>query len=222
MSAADILERHGWLASRTPQARRRILACGRMRRFAKGETLYHHGDMSEGVFGIVDGSVSIAIPNDVGTAHTVYLATAGFWIGDAALFADETRLVTVIAETAVEAFFLPRPQLVEMVRNHPDLLRDFYALSHLNLSVALSLISNLVTPNAAQRLAAFLLNVDRRQVDQGAWIHVGQDRLAAMVALSTPTVQRHLRNLSDAGLVEIGYGRMRVLDRDGLRRILAD
>jgi CRP-like cAMP-binding protein len=222
LSDADLLQKHGWLAGRSQASQRRILSCGRPRHFAKDEALYHFGDSSRGVYGIVAGNVSVSIPNDVGAAQTVYLATPGFWIGDAALFSDQTRLVTVIAETEVDALFLPKAQLDDLVREHPDLLRDFYALSHLNLNVALSLIANLVTPNAAQRLAAFLLNVDERQVNPGDWIQVAQDRLASMVALSTPTVQRHLRNLSAAGLVEIGYGRMRVIERAALRRFLME
>jgi CRP/FNR family cyclic AMP-dependent transcriptional regulator len=37
-----------------------------------------------------------------------------------------------------------------------------------------------------------------------------------MVALSLPTLQRVLRRLQDGGLIELGYGRIRILDRRGL------
>lgn len=216
----DLLRKHGWLADRSPKNQRLILACGRTRHFEKGMALYRYGDQSEGVFGIVSGNVSVTIPNDLGADHMIYVATPGFWIGDAALFSHTNRLVTVTAETDVDAVFLPKPKLLKLIQDHPKILEDFYALSHLNLAVALSLISNLVTPNAEKRLAAFFLNLDSRQIEPGAWIQLAQDRVASMVALSTPTVQRQMKALSDAGLVEIGYSRFRVAKPTELRRIL--
>jgi Mn-dependent DtxR family transcriptional regulator len=39
-----------------------------------------------------------------------------------------------------------------------------------------------------------------------------------MLAMSSPTLQRALKRLSQAGMVEVGYARIRVVDRDRLIR----
>ena len=89
-----------------------------------------------------------------------------------------------------------------------------------------------VASQALHRLDVCLLSGDLRIGDEhdsvcslqdelaGAsdgWILLSQDDIAMFTAVSLPTLQRVLRRFSDAGLIEIGYGRLRVLDRAGLK-----
>lgn len=221
-AVSDILRQHGWLAGRTPEMQDRILDGGRIRSFVPGETVYRYGDLSEGLFGLVRGNVSISIPNTLGSEHTIYQATPGFWIGDLALFANQRRLVTVVAVSEVEIYFIPQPKLTQLVQLDPTILREFYALSHSNMSLQLSILANLSIPNSEKRIAAFLLFADSVLVHPGAWLETPQDRLATMTALSLPTVQRLVKRLAGLGLIEIGYGRIRVQDAEALARHVAE
>jgi CRP-like cAMP-binding protein len=48
------------------------------------------------------------------------------------------------------------------------------------------------------------------------WIRISQHAFAELVALSEQSVRRALKNLEDQGLIETGYSRLRILDRDSL------
>lgn len=222
MTSIDVLRRTGWLASRSPEAQELILAGGRVRPFSAGETLYRYDDAPDGMYGLLSGNLAVSIPNDIGSEYVVFQATPGFWIGDLALFADQRRMVTVSALSEVRAFFIPQTHLTNLVRDNPSILREFYALTHANMALQMQLLSNLAIPNSEKRIAAFLLHIVSRLAAGQDWLDLPQERLAAMVALSVPTVQRVLKRISDKGLVEVGYGRIRVIDATALSQFAAE
>jgi len=47
-------------------------------------------------------------------------------------------------------------------------------------------------------------------------LQISQGKLAELVALSLPTLQRVMRRLQQKGLIELGYGQIRIVDRQGL------
>lgn len=212
-----LLER-GWLARRDAQVQSAILRAALPRRYAAGETLYNYGDPPQGLFGIASGAVTIAIPADDGQEFVVDREDAGFWIGDLAALSDRTRLVTVTAVAPVRALFVPIARLNEIVLRWPAFYREFYALTHDNLELALRLMANLGVTRSDQRLALRLLHEDETLSRAGDWIGLSQTDLAGMLALSVPTLQRVLRKFAEKGWVEMGYGRLRVVDRDALKR----
>jgi CRP-like cAMP-binding protein len=214
------LSNSGWLAKRPAKSKKLILACGRMRHYQAGETIYRIGDPPQGMYGLVKGGIIVSIPNDAGSDFAVYQSSNGFWIGDLAIFASQIRLVTVVAAEDTDVLFLPQPKIEALVKDHPALIEDFYALSHLNMAIALRLLANMAIPDTKKRLAAWLLFSDDGLEHSGDWISVPQERLAAMIAVSMPTAQRLLKQLVALDLVETGYGRIRVRDRSALVRYL--
>ncbi len=218
-ASRDVLagfSKRGWLAGRSENARRLILSCGRVRRYEEGETIYHIGDPPEGLYGLIKGGVIVTIPNDAGTDFAVYQSTNGFWIGDLALFADQVRLVSVVASEDTEVLFLPSRRIQKLVGEHPELIQDFYALSHVNMAIALRLLANMAILDTKKRMAAWLLFSNDGLGENETWIPTSQERLAAMIAVSVPTAQRLLKSLAGLNLVEIGYRRLRVRDRAAL------
>lgn len=210
--ARTVLSETGWLAGRSPQARAAILSCGRLRRFAAGQTIYRLHEPADGLYGIVEGLISILCPSDDGNIFEGHRAEPGYWIGDLALFADQRRLVSIVAVQPTVTLYLPQARLFALVSANPALFRDFYALTHANMEILLRLMANLAISNSDIRLALRLLQFAEQCTDPGGWINIAQDDLARMVAVSLPTLQRSLRRLSDQTLIEVGYGKVRVLD----------
>jgi CRP-like cAMP-binding protein len=135
------------------------------------------------------------------------------------LFADQTRLVSVTAAEATEVVHLPDHGLAQLVHANPSLYADFYALSHENLATALRLLANLATSPSEARVAVRLLWQDELRTANDGWVRVSQTKLAELVALSLPTLQRVLQRLQQDGLIELGYGRVRICDSVGLLKI---
>ena len=206
----------GWLAERSQDVQDRLFSIARVRVYRPGEPLYSSGEQPRGIYGIARGALDISVPREDGQEIMAHRALAGFWIGDLALFASQPRLIPATAATEVVAAVLSRAQLSGLLEHYPELIWDFYALSHRNVATILQLIANLSIPRAEARIALRLLSVDQRQTHSEDWVTLSQDKLAQLTALSLPTVQRTLRHFAEQGWVELGYGRLRVRDREKL------
>ena len=217
--ALETLAARGWFAQRSVATRARLGAIAKLRSFAKDDLVYLAGDRPTGVFGLISGSLNISIPRSDGEDYTVHRAGAGFWLGDLALFSEQVRLVSVRAAEPTLMVQLPATDLRRLVTDDPRLYADFYALTYQNFRTAFEVISNLAMPSSEKRLAdRLLLEVDRRG-DKEGWILLSQSELAALAAVSLPTLKRVMRRFADAGLINHGYARIQVLDRDGLARL---
>ncbi|NOD91412.1 cyclic nucleotide-binding domain-containing protein [Ruegeria sp. HKCCD4884] len=203
----------GWFGARGARFQADLLACGIGRNFKADEALYLYGDLANGVYAVLEGAVQITAPADDGQEFVVHRQGGGFWIGDLALFADANRLVSVVATQTTRTLFFPSSRLDRLVDDNPDYIRDFYALSHENMQTALRIMANLAVTGTEKRLVLRLLHLDEGTAKSDGWIVISQDELAAMVAVSQPTLHRNLHRLADLGLIELGYGRVRLKDR---------
>jgi CRP-like cAMP-binding protein len=70
-------------------------------------------------------------------------------------------------------------------------------------------------------LEAQLASVLLRQADDRGRVTLSQAQLAALLGVQRTSVQRVLKSLDDAGLVEVGYRRIELVDRGGLASLLA-
>jgi CRP-like cAMP-binding protein len=217
-----VLEKYGWLSERGPEVRTALRGIARVRDFDAGQHLYLAGDQPNGMFALVNGALDISIPRADGQDMTVHRAEPGFWIGDSAFFSNQARLVSVRAAVRSRVVHLPQEKLAEVVRSKPDIVFDFYVLSHRNVETALQLLGNLTVSSSEIRVALRLLLHDERLPDGETWIRFTQETLAQLVALSVPTLQRALRKLEEARWIEVGYRRVRIVDRARLLAFCGD
>lgn len=206
----------GWLSGRTAAFQQELLSYAIRKTLRAGEPVYHHGDPADGLYAVLSGAVKVTTPADDGQEFVAHRDETGFWIGDLAMLSDETRLVTVSVTCDTEMLFVPATRILEMLDREPKYYREFYALSHENMRTALRILANLAVTGAERRLVLRLLHLDDTLAQSGGWISMSHADLAEMVAISLPTLQRSLRNLTDRNLVELGYGRLRILNKGAL------
>ena len=218
-SALRALEAQGWFSGRSKETRALLRSIARFRHFAKDELVYLAGDSPNGVFGLVSGSLNISYPRGDGEDYTVHRAGSGFWVGDLALLSNGRRLVSVRAAEPTTMVQLPGVDLQRLVRNHPRLYADFYALTYENFRTAFQIIANLAIASTEKRVADRLVLEVEARGDGDGWISLSQPELAKLLAISLPTLQRVMRRFAEAGLVRKSYGRFQVVDRDSLARI---
>lgn len=211
-----LLQGGGWFSKRSAAFQRDLLECGVPKTYDAWETLYHHGDPSNGVFAVLSGGVQITAPADDGQEFVLHREGAGFWVGDLALFADEPRLVSVVTTQETHALYFPNGRVTKLVQSKPDYIRDFYALTHENMQTALRIMANLAVTGSEKRLVLRLLHLDEGTSKCDGWIVVSQEELAEMIAVSQPTLHRSLHRLADLDLIELGYGRVRLKNRQAL------
>jgi CRP/FNR family transcriptional regulator, cyclic AMP receptor protein len=132
------------------------------------------------------------------------------------LFSYQRRLISLRTTMPSVLVLLPQDRLKLLVSQQPRLLDDFYALSHSNVEMMLTLLGNLCVSGADNRIAVRLLIQSEKLPAGTVWVHLSQEDLAALVALSAQSVRRSLRSLESRGLIETGYRKIRVVDRAGL------
>ena len=85
----------------------------------------------------------------------------------------------------------------------------------------INLVVDLRRGNATARLALLLGNM-AQAVAEDASLPVTQQELAELLGVTRPTANGALRELEALGLVERGYGRLRVRDRHALAKFARD
>jgi len=213
------LRRRGWLAQRSREHSDALRAIARLIEIEAGAPVYRAGDPANGVFGPVSGTLAVSINAASSHDFTFHRAEAGFWIGDLALFANQERLVSVHAVSRSVLVHLPQVALAEALSTMPHLYADFYELSYNNVGMLLRIIGNLLQSPSDARVARRLLLQAEQQASSNDWIELSQTQLAGLVGLSGATLQRILRRLDHDGLIELGYGRVRVLDFEKLTEV---
>ena len=194
----------------------------RVRRYEPGDTLYRVQDPANGVYGLASGALDILIPRVDGEEVKIHRADVGFWVGDLALFSGQKRQVSIYAAAPSLLVHLPQRPLMASIEAHPEVIWEFYRLAYQTMTLTLNLLGNLTITPSEIRIALRLLQQESSKSQVDDWIQISQTTLSELVALSPPTMQRALRKLEQGGLIETGYGRIRISDRPGLLRMCND
>lgn len=217
--AIRVLQARGWFAELSKETQKRLSSIAKLRTFGTGESIYLSGEVPDGIFGLVQGSITIAFPRNDGEDYIAHHAGCGFWVGDLAVFAKAPRLVSIHAAEPTTMVQLRPHDIAKLVRQDPELHTDFYALSYQNVKTALNVLANLAIISIDKRVADRLLLESAAHPNADGWVRISQPDLANLLAISLPTLRRTIGRFASAGLVEQGYGRVKVLDREGLRGV---
>jgi len=211
--ALRILKSRGWFSQRSKETQKRLAAIARVRTFGVNEPVYSAGEVPNGVFGLIHGSLNISFPRSDGEDYVMHRAGSGFWVGDLALFSEGLRLVSVHAAEPTKMVHFRSRELNKLVREDPRLYADFYTMTYENFRTAFQIITNLAISSVNKRVADRLLLETAACPDPEGWIPLSQPDLAQLVAVSLPTLQRVIRHFAG------GYRRIRVVDRTALQRV---
>ncbi|MDN5854438.1 MAG: cyclic nucleotide-binding domain-containing protein, partial [Actinomycetia bacterium] len=105
-------------------ARRRLLAAGEPRRFARREVVFHEGDPGDALHLILEGRVAVRVTTPLGDTATLSLLAAGDAFGELALLdPDARRSATVVALETVRTLALRRTALFAIRAQHLEIDR---------------------------------------------------------------------------------------------------
>jgi CRP/FNR family cyclic AMP-dependent transcriptional regulator len=197
----------------------RILRAGRRRKFARGETLFHHGDPADALHLLDVGYVAIRVLTPQGDQAILSVLGPGSAFGELSLIGDNTeRTATATAIGACETIALHRAQFDQLRASNPTI--DRFLLASLSAQVArLSdhLLEMLFSPTKLRVMRRVLLLAETF----GGVIPLTQEDIALMSGTTRPTVNETLREFERNGAIRIGRGRIEVIDREQLARRLA-
>lgn len=209
------------LASLDEEERRRVLDRARRRTWARGDVLCNEGDPSDSLHLIAAGRLAVRVSTSEGEHATINLLGRGDYFGELSLLEGQApvRSATVVALEPAETLSLSASEFRDLRTRHP-------AANQLLLTLLARRVEELSARLLEATYDGLELRVQRRLVeladlyDDGRGgpvvVPLTQQHLAELVGGTRPSVNQVLQALVAAGVVELGRGRVAVLDRDRL------
>jgi CRP-like cAMP-binding protein len=216
-----VLKNSVWFAGLDAEFRQAVLDSSHMVKFAAGESVFHRGDQSDGIYCVMSGSVCFGAIGASGKGSIVALAEAPQWFGEVALFDGGPRTHDAWADTASTLLHLPLRHLTRILAADPLRWQQLGRLLVRKLRIALSLLEDMALEPPRVRLARCLINLFegyglRKDTPSGS-VRVSQERLGMMLSLSRQTVNELLQELEQKSIIQCQRGGVRILDLDLLR-----
>ena len=195
----------------------------RIRRFRRGETVFHQGDPGDALFVLASGSVKVVLPSDEGAEPAIVaILGAGEFFGELAILDGAPHSATIVAVEATQTLVLHRDAFLELVDADPGLRRALLASLATEIRRLTGHVEDLHFLDLPGRLASRIV---RLAAGAGAtagearipWPYT-QSELAGMIGGSRQSVNRLLADLSDQGLVRVERDHLVVADLERLAR----
>lgn len=211
--------RRGWLSDHPAAFRNRLLAIAIVIDVPRGKAVYREGDSSNGLYGIVSGTIGVEGGHRRQTPLLGHVLHEGEWFGIKAMLHGGPRENSYRALEASRLVFLPNVRLLPMMQADPDVAIRVGQLAERGNRLGAWIARDLLTPDSGRRLASVLLRVlAMGEVSPGdsRGFHLTHHQLGEMANLSRHHVGRKLADFEAAGWVACGYNRIRIIDAQGL------
>lgn len=201
----------------TPAERDAFVAKCVRRRFAKRQALFHHGDVSDGMYVVTKGRVVVRISTPDGEEATLTVLGPGNSVGEQSLLIEGgRRSASAVAVEPVETLFLSRRGFVE--------LREEGTFDQIMIKLLASRVIRLTGQLVEALYVPATIRVLRRVIEAATMygdgtIPLTQEELATLAGSTRHTANRILRVAQEAKVLELRRGSIRVVDLEKLRSL---
>lgn len=222
------LRKDPWFASLSDALCQALVDRSVIVRYAGGEPIYLAGDISDGMYGIVQGAVQMQHLTSGGYYGMYYVKRAPSWFGELDEFDERPRAQNAIAVGPVKVLHLSHAAFQAIVTRQPAFWRDFASLLGGHVRELFDRVEAMATSPARVRLAQSLLTTHVEAQRAGAdgandqSTTISQESLAAMVGISRQTASKILKRFEKQRLVRLSYRSIQLLDVEGIRAEIED
>lgn len=195
----------------------------RTRRYAKGEVIFHQGDVGTALYVIRKGEVAIRLSSPDGKEVILALLDRGDFFGELALLDGEPRSTDAVAREETDLLSIQREDFRVFLNARPKVALGLLAnLSRLVRHVT-QLVHDTTFLDARARLVRVLLELARNQGQQGSEGVVisqklTQTELANLCGLTRESTNKWLRFYVREGLLAYEGGRITLVHPARLSR----
>lgn len=178
-----------------------------LKRYSVGQTIFRPGDKITKILYITKGSVAEYDISSAGNEVVVNVFKVGAFFPMSFAINHTPNEYFFEALAPVEAYVAPSEEVVAFIKEHPEVMFDLLARVYRGTDGLLRRMAHLMAGNATTRLLFELSNATRRygayDATGRAVLRLTENDLAKRSGLSRETVNRTMRKLKDAGLVEV-------------------
>lgn len=188
----------------------------------KDGILYMQGELSPNVYLIKSGRLRMYYIGENEKEITFQILGTGQLIGESA-FLSHSRPTTISAITDVTLISCSVKRLFPYMQKYEALNAVMLELLTDNYQYLCNQLRRLTMYNSHQKVASYLLDHTRHSEQSlGVYDHTlpyTHDELSVCLNLNRVTVTKILNQFAKAGLIELGYKKIHVIDAEGLGKI---
>lgn len=177
-----------------------------IQKYRAGETILVEGDLCEGLFSLIDGSVKLYKISPTGRELILTVFEKGMSFNEVPVFDGGRNPINVDALEDCTLLLIPRDVMTRTIQRHPE--QGYAVIQRLaeNLRNMLEMIEQLAFMQVPNRLARLLLRLPEDH-------SYTQDQLAARLGTVREVVSRALTELEESGAIRCQRRRIEILDR---------
>lgn len=186
-----------------------------VRTLVAGEPLSRAGEEPTAVCIVRDGCLELAVHGDTGRQVIQTLRT-GDIDGDIQMLLGKPMPYETRANTDTTCLLIERAAFEQLLATHPPLSRRWLTSVSQRLARSHSRLTTLLGQPLEAQVAQLLLE---ERVDDV--VSLTQTTVAALLGVRRPSINRVLKRFARAGMVEISYGRVKIIEADSLAAVTA-
>lgn len=209
----------GFLSDASEELRDMLSALASEISLDKNETLFDQDDEGDALYAIIQGTLEVSFLAMSGRKLALTLMRPGEVFGEIALFDNGPRTATVAAAEPSRVLRVRRRDVMEQIRQHPDLAVDMVRLAGLRMRSMSSQLNEQVFLPMPIRLARKLLHLSALQDDPTQRITLSQSELAEFVGATREAVSKTISIWKRDNVVEASRGGLLIQDFEALREL---
>lgn len=206
-----------WFSTLHPARQAALLQRARPSTVLAGARVYGLGDAPDGLWSVVEGEVRLVSYPAIGLESVAMIVGPGSWFGELSVVDGGPRPHDAVAVRPTRLLHIPLAAFEQVAESHPLLYRDLGVLVCGRQRAALTFMAQSIAQPVSVRLARVLGAAARAAGPDG--LRMRQEDLAAMIGVSRQTINKELKRLERADIIELSYGRITVREPQALRTI---
>lgn len=216
---SELLRASLWTRSLAAQQIARVEAETQVRTLPVGVPVCRKGEPVEHWIGVVDGLVKMTSVTPEGKTTTFLGVTSGGWFGEGSLLKDRVRKYDVVTLRESIVAYMPRATFQWLLDTSIDFNRFLLMQLNERLGQFIAMVEYERLLDTDARVARSLASLFNPVLypEQAKEVQLSQEEVGYLTGISRQRANQALQVLEKAKLLKVEYGRIRILDLDGLR-----
>jgi CRP/FNR family cyclic AMP-dependent transcriptional regulator len=222
LSVQTILERNRLFRGLSAATIQQISALAIRRPYEQDAIVFSQGDPGDSLYGVVTGRVRISASTREGKEMFLNIMEPGDTFGEIALLDGNPRTATATATAAGELMIIPRAQFLALLQREPTVAIHLLQLLCQRIRWTSGQAEDSALLSVPARLARRLLTLARQhgqQSPKGVQLVISQEEMGRFLGISRQAVNQYLQEWRAKGWVDVGRGKVTVLDEKGLQAV---
>ena len=218
----DLLEQDKWFSGLPAHIKQVLLESSRPLRYGANQNIFVRGGPCGGMYCILKGQVRIQSNTLGGTSGVLQTLEPSQWFGELALFGDHARSHDAHCARSTTLLHVPAAALENIGADYPEIYRHLGELLAHKMRCLFAGLEAFALLPAKAWIARRLLMIAVHHWTKDEVLNsipMRQEEFAQMLALTRQTVSKLLQDFEAEGVIQIGYGYIRILNWDRLREM---